>query len=121
MRWRAIEPSAGPSIRYNQGLPSMREPALASASETTRATTTLSSVRRPGAGVIATVPILVVVITFLFWYLTWFGRRLSDPEMDQYLADTSVPHKTQHALSQLAERIQRGDPRAGRWYPHLLR
>jgi hypothetical protein len=70
--------------------------------------------------VIVIVPILLVVITFLFWYQTWFGRGLSDQEMAQVLADTSVPHKTQHALAQLSDRIARGDPTVKRWYPQLL-
>jgi len=69
---------------------------------------------------IAVVPILLVLITFLFWYQTWFGRRLTDREMDQYLADTSAPHKTQHALAQLAERMARGDAAARGWYPRVL-
>jgi len=74
----------------------------------------------PRNTVIVIVPILLVLITFLFWYQTWFGRRLSDREMTQDLADTSVPHKTQHALAQLSDRIARGDPTAKRWYPQLL-
>ena len=69
---------------------------------------------------IAVVPILLVLITFLFWYQTWFGRRLTDREIDQYLTDTSVPHKTQHALAQLAERMAQGDVAARRWYPQVL-
>ena len=66
------------------------------------------------------VPVLVVLITFLFWYQTWFGRPLSDREMGQYLADTSVPHKTQHALAQLSSRMARGDATARRWYPEII-
>jgi len=66
------------------------------------------------------VPILVVLITFLFWYQTWFGRPLSDREMSQYLSDTSVPHKTQHALAQLSSRMERGDSTAARWYPEII-
>jgi hypothetical protein len=69
---------------------------------------------------IVIVPILLVLITFLFWYQTWFGRGLSDQEMAQDLADTSVPHKTQHALAQLSDRMARGDPTVKRWYPQLL-
>ena len=69
---------------------------------------------------IVIVPILLVLITFVFWYQTWFGRALSDREMAQVLADTSVPHKTQHALAQLSDRIARGDPTVKRWYPQLL-
>jgi len=67
------------------------------------------------------VPILVVLITFLFWYQTWFGRPLSDQEMGQSLADTSVPHKTQHALVQLSDRMARGDATTRRWYPEIIR
>ncbi|HYA61799.1 MAG TPA: HEAT repeat domain-containing protein [Candidatus Sulfotelmatobacter sp.] len=66
------------------------------------------------------VPILVVLITFLFWYQTWFGRPLSDREMAQYLSDTSVPHKTQHALAQLSTRMARGDGTTQRWYPEII-
>lgn len=66
-------------------------------------------------------PMLLVLVTFLFWYLTWFGRRLTDREVGQYLADTSVPHKTQHALSQLAREVVRGDPAGKRWYPQVVR
>jgi hypothetical protein len=66
------------------------------------------------------VPVLVVLITFLFWYQTWFGRPLSEREMGQYLSDTSVPHKTQHALAQLSDRMARGDGTAWRWYPEIM-
>ena len=69
---------------------------------------------------IAVVPVLLVLVTFLFWYQTWFGRRLSDADMGKYLADTSAPRKTQHALSQLAERVARGDPAARQWYPQVV-
>jgi len=74
----------------------------------------------PRNTVIVIVPILLVLITFLFWYQTWFGRGLSDQEMAHDLADTTVPHKTQHALAQLSDRIARGDPTVKRWYPQLL-
>lgn len=66
------------------------------------------------------VPILVVLVTFLFWYQTWFGRPLSDQEMGQYLSDTSVPHKTQHALAQLSTRMARGDATTERWYHEII-
>ena len=69
---------------------------------------------------ITLVPVLVVLIAFLFWYRTWFGRPLTDQEMGKYLADTSAPHQTQHALAQLSERMARGDMAARRWYPQLL-
>jgi HEAT repeat protein len=76
---------------------------------------------RRGRNVILVVPILLLLITFLFWYQTWFGRQLTDREMEEYLIDTSVPHKTQHALAQLAEKIARGDAAAKRWYPDIIK
>src|SRR5208337_1699723 len=74
----------------------------------------------PRSTLIFIVPILVVLITFLFWYQTWFGRPLSEGEMSQYLSDTSVAHKTQHALVQLSDRMARGDGMARRWYPEII-
>jgi HEAT repeat protein len=82
---------------------------------------TASSPRPKRNLIIVVVPILLVAITFLFWYQTWFGRELSDRDMTQYLTDSSVPHKTQHALTQLAERMARGDARARQWYPLVIR
>lgn len=76
--------------------------------------------RSPRNTVIVVVPILLVLITFLFWYQTWFGRALDDREMANCLVDTSVPHKTQHAMVQLSDRMARGDATAKRWYPQLL-
>jgi len=70
---------------------------------------------------IVVVPVLLVLVTFLFWYQTWWGRRLSDEDMRQCLSDTSAPHKTQHALSQLAQQMARGDPAARQWYPLVLK
>ena len=75
--------------------------------------------RRPNLTILV-VPCLFVIVTFLFWYQTWFGRQLSSQEMQQYLTDTSVPHKTQHALSQMADRMSRGDAEVRRWYPQVL-
>ena len=69
---------------------------------------------------VAVIPIAVVLITFLFWYSTWFGRPLPDREMAHYLADASVPHRTQHALAQVAAQIAHGDPSARRWYPQVI-
>ena len=69
---------------------------------------------------ILVVPCLFVLVTFLFWYQTWFGRQLSPQEMQQYLTDTSVPHKTQHALSQMADRMSRDDAEVRRWYPQVV-
>ena len=76
--------------------------------------------RSPRNTFIFIVPVLVVLITFLFWYQTWFGRPLGDRELGRYLSDTSVPHKTQHALAQLSTRMARGDGTTQRWYPEII-
>jgi hypothetical protein len=55
----------------------------------------------------------------LFWYQTWFGRKLGDAEIGRYLQDTEHPRKIQHALAQAADGIVRGDPAIRRWYPQI--
>jgi len=60
-----------------------------------------------------------VLVPFLFWRSTWFGRPLSDKETGDYLADSEHPRKTQHALVQLSERIGRGDSSVRQWYPKV--
>ncbi len=57
-----------------------------------------------------------VVVPFLFWQGTWFGRPLQDDELTQFLTDTDKSRRIQHGLSQLAERMERGDPKISPWY-----
>lgn len=64
---------------------------------------------------------LIVLMPFLFWWNTWFGRHLSDKQIGEYLNDEKHPRRIQHALVQLSERMQRGDGNAARWYPQILR
>ncbi len=64
---------------------------------------------------------LIVLMPFLFWWSTWFGRRLSDTQISEYLNDDKHPRHIQHALVQLGERMARQDAGATRWYPQLLR
>jgi hypothetical protein len=63
---------------------------------------------------------LFVIVPFLTWYGTWFGRHLSDAEIDEYLADEKKPRHIQHALSQVEERMLKGDGGARRWYPQIV-
>jgi biotin carboxyl carrier protein len=56
---------------------------------------------------------------FLFWRSTWFGLPLSDQELGEAFADREHPRKIQHALSQIADRIVRGDASVRRWYPQV--
>jgi len=57
-----------------------------------------------------------VVVPFLFWQGTWFGRPLQDDELTQFLTDTDKSRRIQHGLSQLAERMERGDSKVSQWY-----
>src|ERR1035438_10166611 len=61
--------------------------------------------------------LLLVLFPFLFWYGTWFGRKLTDAQISEYLADRAKPRHAQHALVQVGERMARRDPTAARWYP----
>ena len=63
---------------------------------------------------------LCVALPFMGWQATWFGRRLSNREIDRYLGDDRHPRKIQHALSQISDRIQQGDAGAARWYPRVV-
>jgi HEAT repeat protein len=63
---------------------------------------------------------LIVLMPFLFWWNTWFGRHLSDQQLSEYLRDDKKPRHIQHALVQLGERMSHGDAAAKQWYPDLL-
>ncbi len=62
----------------------------------------------------------IVLLPFLFWHSTWFGRQLTDGELDRFIHDQQKPRHIQHALVQLGERIQRHDASAQRWYPDAV-
>jgi hypothetical protein len=64
---------------------------------------------------------LIVLMPFLFWWSTWFGRPLSDQELNEYLHDNNKPRQIQHALVQLGDHMSRADASTRRWYPDLVR
>jgi len=64
---------------------------------------------------------LIVLMPFLFWWNTWFGRQLSDKQLAEYLQDDKKPRHIQHALVQIGERVARNDPGVTRWYPDVVR
>jgi hypothetical protein len=64
---------------------------------------------------------LIVLMPFLFWWNTWFGRHLSDQQLNEYLHDDKKPRHIQHALVQLGDRMSHADSTAKQWYPDLLR
>src|SRR2546423_15157150 len=63
---------------------------------------------------------LSIIVPFLTWYLTWFGRGLSDDDIAKYLVDENNPRHMQHALLQVEERIERSDASAQRFYPQII-
>jgi biotin carboxyl carrier protein len=64
--------------------------------------------------------LLLVIFPFLFWYNTWFGRKLNDAQISEYLADRAKPRHAQHALVQIGERMARSDAGVSRWYPQVV-
>ena len=78
------------------------------------------SKRIPSSRWILALAVLFVVATFLAWYFSWFGRELSDADISKYLNDEKSPRHVQHALSQIQQRIERGDASAKNWYPQLI-
>ena len=69
---------------------------------------------------ILVVLILFVVIPFLAWYGSWFGRPLSDAKMEEYLHDQNKPRNVQHALAQIGNRVISGDQSVKRWYSDVI-
>ena len=64
---------------------------------------------------------LIVLMPFLFWWNTWFGRQLSEKQLAEYLQDQKHPRHMQHALVQIGEQITRHDATAAQWYPQVVR
>ena len=64
---------------------------------------------------------LIVLMPFLFWWNTWFGRQLSDKQLGEYLQDQKHPRHIQHALVQIGEHITRHDASVTQWYPQVTR
>ena len=64
---------------------------------------------------------LIVLMPFLFWWNTWFGRQLSEKQLAEYLQDQKHPRHIQHALVQIGEHITRHDPSVTQWYPEVVR
>jgi hypothetical protein len=76
--------------------------------------------RRPSNWWLIIVAGLFIIVPFLTWYLTWFGRPLSDEKIAAYLADESKPRNIQHALTQIEARMEKGDASAKKFYPRIL-
>ena len=64
---------------------------------------------------------LIVLMPFLFWWNTWFGRHLSDQQLNEYLHDDKKPRHIQQALVQMSDRMSHRDAASKTWYPDLIR
>ncbi len=67
------------------------------------------------------VALLFVLMPFLLWNATWFGKPLNDDQMSKALNNRLHPREIQHALAQIEQRIESGDPTVKRWYPDIVR
>lgn len=70
-------------------------------------------------GIVA-LALLFVLMPFLFWNATWFGRPLNDSQIAKALGEHSHPRGIQHALTQLELRMETGDPSVRKWYPQII-
>lgn len=69
---------------------------------------------------LALIAALFVIAAFFTWYGNWFGRNLSDEDISRYLTEDSKPRHVQHALFQIAERMNNHDPNVKKFYPQVL-
>lgn len=76
--------------------------------------------RRRATWPLALVAFIFILVPFLFWYGTWFGRSLSDADIERYLNEDTNPRHIQHALSQIADRIGGGDTGVVKWYGRIV-
>src|SRR5215468_6404427 len=76
--------------------------------------------RRPSNIWLIIVAALFIIVPFLTWYLTWFGRTLSDDKIAEYLADEQHPRNIQHALAQIEARMEKNDGSVKKFYPRIV-
>ena len=73
---------------------------------------------------ILVVTFLFVMMPFLFWQATWFGKPLTSEDIQKSLTDQEHPREIQHALSQIADRILAPDETtrasARQFYPAVV-
>jgi biotin carboxyl carrier protein len=70
--------------------------------------------------VVLVVALLFVLMPFLLWNATWFGRPLTDEQIGKSLSNRQHPREIQHALAQIETRMEARDPAVKRWYPQLV-
>jgi len=64
---------------------------------------------------------LFVLMPFLFWNATWFGRPLTDEQLGKALNNREHPREIQHALTQIEARMEARDAKVRQWYPQLVK
>jgi|SRR5215813_8840999 len=106
------------SLRYNQPMENDQVNSNGNNSQTPPLTT--SRKKRHSNWPLIILAGLFIIVPFLTWYSTWFGRNLSDDDIAKYLADEKNPRHIQHALTQLETRIEQTDPAARKFYPQIV-
>ena len=81
---------------------------------------TVATPKRPSNVWLIIVAGLFIIVPFLAWYFTWFGRNLSDADVAKYLAEEKNPRHVQHALLQVEQKMERNDPSARQFYPQII-
>src|SRR5262245_4454713 len=76
--------------------------------------------KRPSNFWLIIVAALFIIVPFLTWYFTWFGRPLSDDKIAEYLVDEKHPRNIQHALTQIEARMEKNDPSVKKFYARLV-
>lgn len=98
----------------------MSNDALDSNGQNAESVVVMSREKRPSNIWLIIVAALFIVVPFLTWYLTWFGRGLSDQELMTYLSDQANPRHIQHALLQVEAKIEKGEPNVKQFYPQII-
>lgn len=76
--------------------------------------------RRRSPWPLVVVAALFIIIPFFTWYGTWFGRSLSDDDIEKYLNDEHNARHVQAALNQIEDRMEKSDGSIKRWYPRII-
>ncbi|MGA8103052.1 MAG: biotin/lipoyl-binding protein [Candidatus Acidiferrales bacterium] len=61
-----------------------------------------------------------VLMPYLLWNATWFGKPLTDEQLTKALNDHEHARNIQHAFAQIEIRMEKGDPTVHQWYPQLV-
>src|SRR5262245_17615543 len=88
------------------------------------ATAAKPGMKRKWLLIILALTFLFILMPFLFWQATWFGKPLDDAQLQKSITDTEHPRQIQHALSQIADRILSPSPAvqdsARPFYPRVI-